>query len=533
MRRASLQEEETLSNEATVPDAGQSGSAYWMARRERLFLASCIALIVTAMSFAIRGDLIEPLGQQFSLSKEQIGWVVGTAFWGFTLAMIIGGPLCDVLGMGRLLVVAFVGHAIGIVMTILASDFWTLFFSTLAFGLANGFVEAACNPLIATLYPDQKIKRLSLFHVWFPGGIVIGGLVAYGITASGIGGDGAWKLKMATMLLPLIIYGVMFVGQRFPKTERIASGISTGDMFRECLRPFFLLFVVCMFMTAITELGPQQWFPNILTLTTGVTGILFLVWITGFMAVGRNFAGAIVSRISPVCLLMGSAAFSIVGLYMISGANSAAPAFVSATLFAIGVCFFWPTMLGVVSERFPKTGALGLAIMGGCGNLATSLAQPVIGHKFDVVAQQAVVRKTGWQESVDQWFETATGGKLRAAKPTDVTALSATWKRAGTAANASREAAGEDYVTVLKGASLISEKEKKAGNPSLASALKPAADVWAQAQKTGGGAAIRQVVVLPIILLCVFTAVFLYDRSHGGYKREVLVAEHAEDAGGA
>jgi MFS family permease len=372
-----------------IPEGSALTSEFWLARRNRLFLASCIALIVTAMSFAIRGDLIAPLGQQFGLTKVQIGWVMSTAFWGFTLAMIIGGPLCDVLGMGRLLVLAFIGHAVGIVMTILARDFWTLFFSTLAFGMANGFVEAACNPLVATLYPDQKIRRLNLFHVWFPGGIVIGGLTAYTLTQVLPTDPNAWKWKMASMLLPLVIYGVMFIGQRFPATERKAAGISGGDMVKACVRPFFLLFVVCMLMTAVTELGPQQWFPNILTLTTGIQGILFLVWITGLMAIGRAFAGPIVHRMSPIGLLIGSSLFAIIGLYAISTATSAIPAFVAATLFAIGVCFFWPTMLGVVSERFPKTGALGLAIMGGAGMLSTSFIQPIIGAIYDRVAAEA------------------------------------------------------------------------------------------------------------------------------------------------
>ena len=170
-----------------------------MPNRDALFVASCVALITTAMSFAIRGALIDPLGNQFGLSKEQIGLVVGTAFWGFTLAMIFGGPLCDVIGMKRLLGLAFVGHLIGIVGTIFAGGFWSLFLSTLAFGLANGFVEAACNPLIATLYPDQKIKRLSLFHAWFPGGIVIGGVVAYVVQSLNLGGkEHYWQIQIAS-----------------------------------------------------------------------------------------------------------------------------------------------------------------------------------------------------------------------------------------------------------------------------------------------------------------------------------------------
>ena len=130
----------------------------------RLFRASCVALIVTAMTFAIRGGIMSQLGREFHLSATELGWVVGTAFWGFTLAMVFGGPLCDVVGMGRLLAVAFAGHVAGIVLTIFAQGFWSLFISTLFIWLANGMVEAAANPLVATLYPDDKTTRLNHFH---------------------------------------------------------------------------------------------------------------------------------------------------------------------------------------------------------------------------------------------------------------------------------------------------------------------------------------------------------------------------------
>ena len=165
-----------MSNQAVVSEG--LSSDYWRARRDQLFYASCIALIVTAMSFAIRGNIVADLGAKFQLSKEQLGLITGTAFWGFAISTIVGGWLCDVVGMRTLLILAFIGHAFGIVTTIFANGFTTLFIGTLAFGLANGFVEAACNPLIATLYPDEKIKRLNRFHMWFPGGIVIGGLLA-------------------------------------------------------------------------------------------------------------------------------------------------------------------------------------------------------------------------------------------------------------------------------------------------------------------------------------------------------------------
>ncbi|HET7537197.1 MAG TPA: MFS transporter [Candidatus Didemnitutus sp.] len=343
----------------------------------RLFRASCVALIVTAMSFAIRGAAASAWASEFHLTNEQVGWINSTAFWGFTLAMVFGGPLCDTLGLGRIVGLAFVGHAAGIVLTIWAWNFWSLFCGTLLFGIANGSVEAACNPLIATIYPNNKTTKLNHFHVWFPGGIVIGGLVSFGLAEAGMN----WKVQFASMLLPLAIYGFMFFGQAFPRTERVQQGISTGDMFAECVRPGFLLMVVCMLMTAATELGPQQWVPNILT-NAGVSGILVLVWITGLMAIGRQFAGPFVHRLAPTGMLIMSAVLSALGLFAMSRA-SGAMLFAAATVFAFGVCFFWPTMLGFVAENFPKTGALGLAIMGGAGMLSASQMVPLIGKFYD------------------------------------------------------------------------------------------------------------------------------------------------------
>jgi len=343
----------------------------------RLFTASCLALIVTAMSFALRGGATGTWTTEFNLTNEQVGWINGTAFWGFTLAMMFGGPLCDAIGMGRIMKLAFVGHLAGILLTIFAWDYWSLFGGTLLFGIANGSVEAACNPLIAALFPNDKTTKLNQFHVWFPGGIVIGGLLAFVLAKADLG----WKVQFASMLVPLAAYGFMFLGQSLPRTERVSMGVSTGDMFKACLNPVFLLMVACMLMTAATELGPSQWIPSILE-NAGVSGILVLVWITGLMAVGRQFAGAFVHRLQPLGMLLGSAVLSTAGLFLMS--RSTGPMlFASATVFAFGVCFFWPTMLGFVNERFPKTGALGLAIMGGAGMLSASFVLPVIGRWYD------------------------------------------------------------------------------------------------------------------------------------------------------
>jgi MFS family permease len=329
------------------------------------------------MSFALRGAATGDWVTEFSLTNEQAGWVNGTAFWGFTLAMVIGGPLVDLLGLGRIVGFAFVGHAAGIALTIAAWDFWSLFVGTLLFGVANGSVEAACNPLVAALYPKDQTTKLNHFHVWFPGGIVIGGLLSFVLGKMGLG----WRLQFAVMAVPLVGYGFLFFRQAFPQTERVQRGESTSSMFRACMSPGFLLMVGCMLLTAATELGPGQWIPSILE-QAGVSGILVLVWITGLMAVGRMFAGPFVHRLSPIGMLVGSAALSAAGLYVMSH-TTGSMLFASATLFAVGVCFFWPTMLGFVAENYPKTGALGLAIMGGAGMLSVSLVLPVIGGWYD------------------------------------------------------------------------------------------------------------------------------------------------------
>lgn len=353
--------------------------------RQRLFVASCVALIVTAMSFALRGEAAAAWSEEFSLTKENVGWITGTAFWGFTLAMIFGGPLCDVIGMKRLSWLAFIGHFVGIGLTVGAWDFWSLYIGTLIFGIANGTVEAACNPLIAAMYVDNKTTKLNHFHVWFPGGIVIGGLMAFALGQIGLG----WRVQFAVLLIPTIIYGFMFFGQKFPRTERAESGLSTRSMFSACLHPLFILLVICMFMTASTELGPSQWIPDILR-NAGVSGILVLVWITGLMAVGRMFAGPIVHRLSPLGVLVASAVFAALGLFLMSQV-SGAMLFAAATVFAVGVCFFWPTMLGFVNERFPRTGALGLAIMGGAGMLSVSVVLPIMGKFYDEGIQGLMV----------------------------------------------------------------------------------------------------------------------------------------------
>ena len=360
------------------------------ARRRRLFVASCMALIATAVTFAIRGDILGELRAAFSLSNEELGKAAGAWAYGFTLAIFIGGQLVDLLGMRRIVALAFVMHVAGVALTIFATGFWMLFAGTLCVGLGNGLVEAFINPLTATLYPDRKTEKLNLLHVWFPGGIVIGGLVAYALATMGL----HWKVKMAFILVPTIVYGALFLGQEFPPTERVQHGVSTAGMYRAVLRPLFLVLVFCMILTASTELATNQWIAYILSNTAGMaaSGILVLVWINGLMAVGRWFAGPMVHRLSPIGLLIGSAAISAVGLVGLSAANSPATAIAAATVFAIGICYFWPTMLGVTSERFPEGGALALAIVGGTGTLSAAIFTWILGGLYDRLGPRLALR---------------------------------------------------------------------------------------------------------------------------------------------
>ncbi|MDB5229921.1 MAG: transporter [Chitinophagaceae bacterium] len=346
--------------------------------RNQLFLASRIALIVTAMTFAFRASLEGIWSTEFHLTKEQLGWIFSPAFWGFTLAMIFGGPLCDVIGMKRLLGLAFIGHIAGIITYLVAKDATTLFIGTVFIGVGNGMVEAACNPLTVTLYPEKKTTMLNRFHVWFPGGIVIGGLLSYFLIEKM---QMDWRILIGSLFIPAAIYGFMFFRLKLPQTERVTRGVSTKQMFGACLSPLFFIMVICMFMTGATELGTNTWIVALLQ-GANVSGILILVFINGLMALGRSFAGPVVHKLNPNGMLIFSALFAGIGLVLLSMVSGPA-AFLAAFVFAVGICFFWPTMLGFVSEYLPNTGALGLSLMGGAGMFSTSLLVPVMGHWFD------------------------------------------------------------------------------------------------------------------------------------------------------
>jgi len=305
------------------------------------------------------------------------------AFFGFPVAMMVGGLLYNQVGPKLLMYVAFVGHLLGLVLTIIADGFWGLLISTFCIGFANGAVEAGCNPLIADMYHNNKTTMLNRFHVWFPGGIVIGALISAAMTSFSLG----WQMQIAVMLLPTLAYGYIVFSQDFP--AMVNSETSTSINIRSLASPLFIFMLVCMAFTATTELGTQQWV-SVMLAESGAHPMLILAMVTGLMAVGRYFAGPVVHALNPAGVLLASAVVAALGIFMLSQV-SGAMVYVAALLFSVGVMYFWPTMIGFVSEYQAKTGALGLSLVGAAGMLFVGAMNPVIGGWIDAAKEQAIV----------------------------------------------------------------------------------------------------------------------------------------------
>jgi fucose permease len=240
-------------------------------------------------------------------------------------------------------------------------------------------VEAACNPLVAAIYPDNKTTKLNHFHLWFPGGIVIGTLLVFFLNKINIG----WQVQVGLMLIPALIYGYLFSKLEFPVTERVASGVSTSEMYSSLLNPLFIFMIICMFGTAITELFTGQWIDVLLRNVTD-NALLILTLTTGVMVIGRGLAEPVVHKFSPQGVLLISTVLATAGLYLL-GHTAGNMVFFGALVFGMGVCYFWPTMLGFVAENLPKTGAVGINLMGGAGMFAVSIYTMFMGKHYDEI----------------------------------------------------------------------------------------------------------------------------------------------------
>jgi MFS family permease len=489
------------------------------AAKKRLFIACFVALMATSFAFIIRIMILGDLQAEFGLSETEKGEILGVGIWPFAVSIILFSLTIDRIGYGRAILFGFVAHLAFALLTIFAKGYWTLYVGSLCGGLAAGAIEAAINPIVATMYRHEKTKWLNILHAGWPGGMVCAGLLSMML-----GADAGWQVKVGLIGLPVLLYGGLMLGCRFPVSERVAAGVSQRDMMREAGmlgmavaatmvflelgrvfdapswvpwaaigvvvlgfgaftgalgHPLFFVLILTMVPLAITELGTDSWITGLMEpemAALGLNPLWVLVYTMVIMTVLRFFAGPIVHRLSPLGLLAVSALLAAVGLYALSGATGAM-ILLAATVYGVGKTFFWPTMLGVVAEQCPKGGALTLNMISGIGMLAAGvIGNPLLGNLQD--------------REIDR--------KLAA----DVPAIHA-------------QVVGEEKRSVF-GTYRAVVTEKLEALPK--DDQKVVEDVKNAAKKS----ALRTVVLFPLIMLSVYVALLLWFRSRGGYRPVLL-----------
>lgn len=510
--------------------------------RRRLFLGCFLGLVATAFGFAVRGAALGDWEGHFGLTEEQKGIISGVGLYPFAISIILFSLIVDRIGYGTSIAIAFCGHVISTVLTIFAPSYEVLYVATFIYALSNGIVEAVINPVVATIYKENKTHWLNVLHAGWPGGLVLGGLLAIVILKAGgslgqsLPGE-LWQWKMTILLLPILAYGFLLYGVKFPTQERVEAGVSYRAMLEEfgwgsayivsfliimgisqvltvfnCEpidwktalafavipaalyaiairkfgRPIFVLLLLIMFLLATTELGTDGWIQDIMgsVLQNEALGTMFLVYTSAIMFVLRFFAGPIVHRISPLGLLACSALLATIGLIWLGNAGtSAGVLFLAATLYGFGKTFFWPTTLGVVSEQYPRGGALLLNTISGVGMIAIgTLGATYIGTIQDRDFNQAV--------------------QTQAADVHDQVALDKTGLFSE-----------YEFIDKSKYDVLSEEQQNKLDG----------------IERETKQHALAKIAYLPAIMFLCYVGLIFYYKSQGGYKVEVLVGHNAED----
>lgn len=372
-----------------------------------LFWASFLTLIAAGIGFSVRGAILKDWGDQFGFTQSELGTITGGGLIAFGITIIVGSLLADAIGYGKLMVLAFLLHASSAVVTFAATPvfnsmgkegaYWCLTVGMWLFALGNGACEAVINPLTATLFPRNKTHWLNILHAGWPLGLILGALIVLGVGQYSEMYKVAirWEYKLGIFLVPVLLYGLMMLGRRFPESEASASGVPLSTMIFTLLSPVLLFLFILHAMVGYVELGTDSWIVNITqrVLSDEKKALYAFIWTNALMFVLRFFAGPIVHKISPLGLLFFSAVLGAAGLYMLGMpfTNSMWPWMAAVTIYGLGKTFYWPTMLGVISERFPKGGALALGISGGVGMISAGLlGGPGIGYKQDLFAVQKI-----------------------------------------------------------------------------------------------------------------------------------------------
>ncbi len=380
-----------------MADNSQAASA-----NGRIFWASFLTLIAAGMGFAVRGGVLAEWSRLFGFTKTELGTITGGGLTGMAFTIIFFSLFADRVGYKLILIGAFLLHLLSAVVQLSANyvfdsygkdaTYWCLYIGMFMFSLGNGMCEAAINPLVATLYPKQKTHYLNILHAGWPGGLILGGLLAwFFVGEKSVITQLRWEIPMAFFLVPVLWYGFITIKEHFPISEARAAGVSFGEMLAQFASPILLLLLFLHALVGYVELGTDSWITNIMEGFIS-NSVLLLVYTAGLMFVLRFFAGPIVERINPLGLLFVSAVLGCIGLYMMGkslGAASFAGILVAATIYGVGKTFLWPTMLGVVGERFPKGGALAMGAMGGIGMFSAGMfGSPGIGYTQDRFASQ-------------------------------------------------------------------------------------------------------------------------------------------------
>lgn len=377
--------------------------------RGRLLWASFFTIVAAGVGFAVRGAVLVDWGNQFGFTMTELGTITGGGFVGFGIIIILFSLIADKVGYKPLIALAFFLHILSLIITISTAyvfesmgreaAYWCLYSGTFLFAVGNGICESVINPLVATLYPKNKTHYLNILHAGWPGGMILGGLLSVAFHDYL-----AWEVLMGFFVIPVFIYGIMIFKEKFPMSEAKAASVSYKVMLLQFISPVLLFLLVLHALVGYVELGTDMWIQNITgnILESGSKGIMLFVYTSALMFVLRFFAGPIVHRISPLGLLFISSVFAAFGLFILGNSTTGTVMVLAVTIYGVGKTFFWPTMLGVVGERFPKGGAIAMGVIGGIGMLSAGLlGGPGIGYKQDYYASEKI--KLEAPESYDRY----------------------------------------------------------------------------------------------------------------------------------
>ncbi len=379
-----------MSSDAAAPNA------------KRLLWAGFMAILAAGVGFSIRAGILGQWAEQYGFTMTELGAITGGGLTGFGIIILAGSFIADAVGYGKLMWLAFLTHVISAVLTLATgaafaaggkeAAFQCLYWGMFLFAIGNGICEAVVNPLVATLFPKEKTHYLNILHAGWPGGLIVGGLASYFMNPDGAKAV-AWQIQISLFMIPVILYGVMILGQKFPKSEAGEAGVGYGEMFAQLFAPLMIVLLVVHAMVGYVELGTDSWIAKITgsIMASPQKGLLLFVYTSGLMFALRFFAGPIVHRISPLGLLFVSGILGFAGLQLLGAATTGVLCVVAATVYACGKTFLWPTMLAVVSEQFPKGGAITIGAIGGAGMLSAGLlGGPGIGFKQDYHASNSL-----------------------------------------------------------------------------------------------------------------------------------------------